>query len=136
MHRYAVADGRIASRGPQGTYGNVVILEFMHRERRLYAAYCHLSLMPALAEDVVSRGDVIAYTGNTGNASTMRGEDQHLHFEIRTMPIPGADLANRFDPATFYGRAPIGWTFFEGLGQKVTSFGGRPGLKAVGINVR
>jgi murein DD-endopeptidase MepM/ murein hydrolase activator NlpD len=66
---YAIADGRIAFRGPQGTYGNVLILEFTHRERRLYAAYCHLSVMPALAEDVVSRDDVIAYTGNTGNAS-------------------------------------------------------------------
>ena len=134
---YAIADGRIVRRLPMsGDYGNVVVLEFTHRDRTLYAAYCHLSFMPLFDDTPVTHGDVIAYTGNTGNASTMRGEDQHLHFEIRTVWNSGPGLANRIDPATLYGRAPIGWTFFEGHGEKVTSFGERAGLKATGINVR
>jgi murein DD-endopeptidase MepM/ murein hydrolase activator NlpD len=102
----------------------------------LYAAYCHLSFMPLFEDTPVRRSDVIAYTGNTGNASTMQGEDQHLHFEIRTTRNAGGGLANRIDPATLYGRAPIGWTFFDGHGGKVSTFGGRPGLKVPGVNVR
>ena len=134
---YAIADGTIVLRRPMHLdYGNMLVLEFSYRGRTLYAAYCHLILMPVRQDMPVSRGDIIGYTGNTGNAFTMRGEDQHLHFEIRTALNPGGGLANRLDPATLYGRAPIGWTFFDGHGGKLASFGGLPGLKVYGINVR
>jgi murein DD-endopeptidase MepM/ murein hydrolase activator NlpD len=112
----------------------MILLEFTHGGRTLYAAYCHLSVLTVSEGDRVRRGDMIGLTGNTGNAQSMRGEDQHLHFEIRTVNFPGKGLGGRIDPASLYGSAPIGWTFFEGHGQKLSTAG--PGLKVRGVNVR
>lgn len=132
---YAIADGRIASVDTEGALGNMLLLEFRHGGRTLYAAYCHLSMMSARDQDQVQRGDLLGYTGNTGNAASMTGDDQHLHFEIRTAANPGRGLGGRIDPTELYGRAPMGWTFFEGHGQKINTAGVR-GLKVPGINVR
>lgn len=133
---YAVADGTILDVRVSKSYGNMVILKFEHRSATLYAYYCHLSVRFVRRGEQVSRGDVIALTGNTGNASNLRGDDQHLHFEIRTMAVGNPEgLAGRLDPARLYGRAPIGWTFFETRHSKV-ALSGRPGLKVPGVNVR
>lgn len=132
---YAIADGKIVFADTQGSFGKVIVLEFEHRGHTLYAAYCHLGIMIVGRHVAIRRGDQIGYTGNTGNAKSMRGEDQHLHFEIRTTQQLGKGLAGRIDPATLYGRAPIGWTFFEGHGQKIST-AGITGLKAAGINLR
>lgn len=132
---YAIADGTVKFAGVWGAFGRMILLEFEHRGRTLYAAYCHLSTIIAGERLRVRRGDRIGHTGNTGNAASMRGEDQHLHFEIRTSLFPGMGLAGRLDPATLLGPAPIGWTFFEGHGQKVSTAGVQ-GLKVVGVNVR
>lgn len=130
---YAIADGKIVFADPFRDFGNMVLLEFMYGGRLLYATYCHLSLIAAHTGRI-SRGEIIGLTGNTGNARSMKGDDQHLHFEIRTEPFPGKGLGGRVDPADLYGRAPIGWTFFEGHGQKRARTG--LGLKVKNINVR
>jgi murein DD-endopeptidase MepM/ murein hydrolase activator NlpD len=83
----------------------------------------------------VQRGESIGLTGNTGNADSMQGEDQHLHFEIRTGMFLGPGLDGRVDPAKLYGMAPIGWTFYEGHGQKVFRPNGL-GFKIRGVNLR
>lgn len=133
---YAIADGTIPFARPYSELGNMILLEFKHRGQPLYAAYCHLSFI-VVGENKhkqIKRGDLIGYTGNTGNAQSMQGEDQHLHFEIRTMAFPSKGLGGRLDPATLYGHAPIGWTFHESHGAKVSLAG--VGLKVKGINVR
>ena len=132
---YAIADGKIERVTVRNDLGKVILLEFEHRGQKLYATYCHLSLALVVEKALVKRGDKIGYTGNTGNAASMRGMDQHLHFEIRTIPDPGFGLGGRIDPARLYGRAPIGWTFFEGHGQKVVT-ASASGLKIPGVNVR
>ena len=132
---YAIANGKIEFANPAGKLGNMILLKFEYRGQMLYAAYCHLNFMLVRQGDAVIRGDKIGYTGNTGNAASMRGEDQHLHFEIRTTPLPGKGLGSRIDPAKLYGRAPIGWTFFEGHRQKIFT-AGVPGLKIPGVNIR
>ncbi|MCW7537251.1 M23 family metallopeptidase [Aquabacterium sp. A7-Y] len=132
---YAIADGVIESRATHAEFGKHILLRFEHGGQTLYAAYCHLSFMLVERTEPVQRGQRIGYTGDTGNARSPHGEDQHLHFEIRTVPHPGRGLGGRIDPATLYGRAPIGWTFFEGHGQKVPT-SGATGLKIRGVNVR
>lgn len=135
---YAVADGKIVNAEYSNTYGKWVELEFDHPSLgTLYAVYCHLSVAFKQKKDRVNRGDVIGLTGNTGNAASMNGEDQHLHFEVRTVTgvIPSG-LSGRIDPALLYGGiAPIGWTFFDGHGAKVSTAGAL-GFKIPGANVR
>lgn len=131
---YAVADGTVVFADPRGLLGNMTLLEFKHRGRKLYAAYCHLGRMIVRRHERVGQGTMIGYTGNTGNAESMRGDDQHLHFEIRTFDFPGQGLDGRLDPTHVYGPAPIGWAFYEGHGRKIATRG--TGLKVAGINVR
>jgi murein DD-endopeptidase MepM/ murein hydrolase activator NlpD len=131
---YAIADGVIAERHHSRDYGYYVLLEFSHDARPLYAMYAHLTMPSVFEDDQVRKGDQIGLTGNSGNASSMRGADQHLHFEIRTARWVSKGLDCRIDPATLYGTAPIGWTFYELHGQKRSLTG--DGLKVRGVNVR
>jgi murein DD-endopeptidase MepM/ murein hydrolase activator NlpD len=133
---YAIADGKIAAifdSGPDG-YGRHIVLEFKHGERTLYAAYCHLSVYLVREGEAVVRSQAIACTGNTGNASTMTGEDHHLHFEIRTAVRPPGGMEGRVDPASLYGRAPINMMFVQGHGAKPPAEG-VIGLRVQGVNV-
>lgn len=98
--------------------------------------YCHLSISFVEEGQIVRRGDEIGLTGNTGNASTMTGADQHLHFEVRTVTgrVP-AGLAGRIDPAQLYGGfTPIHAAFYDGHGSKVTR--AAEGLTVPGGNLR
>ena len=131
---YAIADGFIEFASTWEDFGKMILLRFRRGDETLYATHCHLSLMFVVGANEVTRGTVIGLTGNTGNAQSMRGEDQHLHFEIRKQKFPGKGLAGRVDPAALYGRAPTGFTVFNGHGkQPVTA--GAYGLKHPGINV-
>lgn len=131
---YAVADGVVAYKDHSPTYGNMLLLAFQHGERTLFATYCHLSFIYVNAGDRVARSQLIAATGNTGNASNMQGEDQHLHFEIRTIKFPARGLGGRIDPAQLYGRAPIDTTIAQGHGAKPPT-SGVTGLRVPGYNV-
>lgn len=130
---YAIADGVVVDAYYNGSYGNNIVLQFAHGGQNLYAAYCHLSVM-VVRHGRVKRGDFLGLTGNTGNATSMRGEDQHLHFEIRTTRHLGNGLEGRLNPARLYGLAPVGWTYYEAHKQKQALYG--LGLKIKGVNVR
>lgn len=122
---YAVADGEIALVDNHKDLGRYVVLKFLHHGGILYAAYCHLGGTAVRKGSRVGLGDVIGYTGNTGNAESMRGDDQHLHFEFRTAIVLGKGLDGRIDPATVYGSPPIGWEYFEAYRQKGVGNGTR-----------
>lgn len=110
---YAVADGVIETVRDVGAYGKQVILRFRFDfdgdgdEDTLFAAYCHLSRIDVQPGQHVRRGEQIGLSGNTGNARGMRGEDQHLHFEVRTRPLPGRGLAHRYSPLVIFGECPL-----------------------------
>ena len=66
----------------------------------------------------------IGYTGRSGNASQNSAAEAHLHFEIRTMVELPKGMTGRIDPATLYGRAPMGLTIIESHGQKLAKTSG------------
>ena len=109
---HAIADGEIVMVRNQGAYGRQIILRFEFdvdgdgRHDVLFAAYCHLSRADVKPGDQVTRGQPIGLTGDSGNARGMR--ETHLHFEIRTAPIAGRGLANRFSPMAVFDKCPLG----------------------------
>jgi len=70
----APAGGTVFFAGAQPEYGNTVILDHGQEVRSLYG---HLSQIGVKQGERVERGQVIAYSGNTGRSS-----GPHLHYEI------------------------------------------------------
>ncbi|MET8228815.1 M23 family metallopeptidase [Streptomyces sp. NPDC005301] len=79
--------GNGAGDGP--AYGNAVVIK---HGNGTYSQYAHLSRVDVRVGQVVSTGQHIALSGNTGNSS-----GPHLHFEIRTTPNYGSAV----DPVSF-----------------------------------
>jgi len=133
---YAISDGTIRIPAPSGDYGRMVMLEFEHRGRTYWATYCHLSAILVGSDREISIGDLIGHSGNTGNAASMKGNDQHLHFEIRTVRNAGNGLGGRVDPKAIYGFVPLNTTVYDTrTAQHMARFMSGPGLKVQGFNV-
>jgi murein DD-endopeptidase MepM/ murein hydrolase activator NlpD len=102
----AVGSGEIVETGDQGEkgYGKYAIIKFDVNWKTYYALYAHLS-KHIDAKDAdgnprkVSAGEIIGETGISGNAKNMKGENQHLHFELATESTFGEKLGSgRLDP--------------------------------------
>ncbi|WP_406838274.1 M23 family metallopeptidase [Streptomyces sp. AHU1] len=83
----AAHGGTVVKAGPNGAgdgpaYGNAVVIKHANGK---YSQYAHLSRVDVHVGQVVSTGQHIALSGNTGNSS-----GPHLHFEIRTTPNYGS----------------------------------------------
>jgi murein DD-endopeptidase MepM/ murein hydrolase activator NlpD len=77
---YAAGDGRVSFVGTRGGYGNV--LEIEHPLAGKMTRYAHLT---RAADGIrvgaaVSRGQVVAFSGNTGLSTA-----PHLHYEVRKL---------------------------------------------------
>ncbi|MFF4492167.1 M23 family metallopeptidase [Streptomyces sp. NPDC001544] len=81
------AGGWGAGDGP--AYGNAIVIK--HADGQ-YSQYAHLSRVDVRVGQVVTTGQHIAESGNTGNTT-----GPHLHFEIRTTPNYGSAI----DPVAF-----------------------------------
>ncbi len=77
---YASADGVVKSRNGRTGYGNTIIIDHGYGIKTIYA---HLSRYNVKPGDEVKRGDIIAYSGNTG-----RSTGPHLHYEVRVNNVP------------------------------------------------
>lgn len=104
---FAVAAGKVLTVSDGGDYGLTIIHSFQHDGRILYAVYAHMRSSAVRPGDSVTCGTQIGLSGNSGNARTMKGEDQHLHFEVRTEQFPGRGLVGRLTPKTIFGVVPI-----------------------------
>lgn len=102
---YAVADGEVVYAGDRGAFGKMVVLDVPGAD--VFPTYAHLSEIRVDRGQHVQRGDLIGYTGKSGNAESLTGEDEHLHFEIREYPLPGLGLDGRMSPLKVYGVCPL-----------------------------
>ncbi|MDF7820501.1 M23 family metallopeptidase [Runella sp. MFBS21] len=105
----AIANGTLTYRNDPGGYGEQLILKFGYLGTTYYAQYAHLSKEISKASVQVSEGEIIGYTGNSGNAKSKHLGDMHLHFEIRYKdPVPkGSKFEFRKDPQEILGRYPF-----------------------------
>jgi murein DD-endopeptidase MepM/ murein hydrolase activator NlpD len=77
---HACRSGVVVIAGPQGGYGNAVVIDLGGAMATLYG---HQSRLAVSANQHVSAGDVIGYVGATGYAT-----GPHLHFEVRLSGNP------------------------------------------------
>lgn len=104
---YAIAAGKVAFVRDHGDYGLQLCLRFDFNGQTLYAFYAHLSKVHVLEGASVEGHDLIAASGESGNAMGMALADQHLHLEIRTAPSPGSGLQDRLSPLQVFGKCPL-----------------------------
>jgi murein DD-endopeptidase MepM/ murein hydrolase activator NlpD len=81
----SVASGTVVSAGYEGSYGNRTVVKLSDGTE---ISYSHQSRFVAKAGDKVQSGELIGYTGSTGNVT-----GPHLHLEVKP---PGSGLV---DPA-------------------------------------
>ena len=77
---YAAADGLAIGAKYNGGYGNMLIIAHAYGFTTLYA---HLSRFAVKPGEFVKKGQLIAYSGNSGITS-----GPHLHYEVRFMDEP------------------------------------------------
>jgi len=75
----AAKDGRVMYAGKTGAFGISVTIN--HGDS-IATKYAHLSSIVVKKGDNIKKGQIIAYSGNTG-----RSTGPHLHFEVRCMGI-------------------------------------------------
>jgi peptidoglycan DL-endopeptidase CwlO len=76
----AAASGRVAIAGAVGGYGNYTCIQ---HSGSLSTCYGHQSRLGVSVGQSVSQGQVIGYSGNTGNST-----GPHVHFEVRVNGSP------------------------------------------------
>lgn len=76
----AAAAGRVVSAGPDGGYGNLIVVD---DGNGVTTRYGHCSQIYARVGDAVAPGQTIGAVGSTG-----RSTGPHLHFEVRVNDQP------------------------------------------------
>lgn len=105
---YAICDGLVeySHQETSGDSGMCLVVRLtdpkviQKRPSGLWAFYAHLSRILVHRKEKISEGQILAFTGITGNA---RGTEPHLHFEIRLVPMLGKGLTGRVDPGEVLG---------------------------------
>lgn len=114
----AIADGQVERvRLTDPSYGKDILLKFRPRDDwlrylraasvsdddgLLFAEYAHLSNILVSQGTLVRRGQIIGFTGTSGNADQRY---PHLHFEVRKVSNPGTGaqgLLNRINPEILF----------------------------------
>jgi hypothetical protein len=89
---YAPCDGIIRYAQESEIFGNMIVIEHGFS---LYTNYAHLDQIIVKVDQIVKKGDLIGYIGNTGWST-----GPHLHWEARIYGIP-------VDPRTFFSITDI-----------------------------
>ena len=73
--------------------GNKIAIKSTMKDGRvIYVKYFHLDTVCVKAGDIISAGDIIGTTGQTGSASSTNSGGPHLHLEIRLNELNGTAL--------------------------------------------
>jgi murein DD-endopeptidase MepM/ murein hydrolase activator NlpD len=72
---HVAADGVVLTAEYAGNYGRMVVVD---HGNGMQTRYAHLSRFNVVPGQEVRRGEVIAFSGNTGRVTA-----PHLHFEVR-----------------------------------------------------
>ena len=110
----AVANGLVTWRQDIGSEGWVIVIEhLLANGSKVWSAYWHVADPTIAIGQLVYRGDVIGQVAD-------RGDNSHLHWEIRTWK----DGSNLFPPASAGGRGTcngraqaLGYTWDDQLGR-------------------
>lgn len=112
---YAVMNG-IVDRTEERTwgFGNTIVIEHPNvpdlkdpaKKTTLFSVYAHLGRITVSEGDIVQKGQHIAFTGQTGFATT-----PHLHFQIDTVNAP----FHPYWPFTTAEATARGWDFVEAV---------------------
>ncbi len=76
----AAAAGRVVSAGPDGGYGNLIVVD---DGNGITTRYAHCSQIFARVGDTITPGQTIGAVGSTGHST-----GPHLHFEVRVNDAP------------------------------------------------
>ncbi|SKA03353.1 protein of unknown function [Chitinophaga eiseniae] len=96
---YACVNGFIVSSYHSNSYGNALLLSGEYDNNSYYFFFAHLKdLSKYQVGESVKAGDIIGFSGKTGNAASLRPEQEHLHFEVRTREHVGKGFDGRIDP--------------------------------------
>lgn len=79
---YASASGVVTSTHSMSGYGKTVVITHFINGQTYTTLYAHLDSIPVSPGQLVTQGDTIGISGNTGGSST----GYHLHFEIHNGP--------------------------------------------------
>jgi murein DD-endopeptidase MepM/ murein hydrolase activator NlpD len=104
---YAIGSGKVVFVRSGGDYGLQLCHAFTFRGRELYAFYAHLHSVVVGVQDTVQIDAQIGLTGASGNASNLKPDEHHLHFEIREHANLGLGLAGRISPILVFGTCPL-----------------------------
>ncbi|MED1800560.1 M23 family metallopeptidase [Brevibacillus porteri] len=103
---YSVADGKVLD---VGVYTKLPIkyVTIRHDDKdpngnRLIARYLHLDKYIVKKHEVVSRGERIGTSGNTGAPGEDKGRGYHLHFDINNEGKENPKFSDTIDPAYFW----------------------------------
>jgi len=77
---YAPSNGTVTFAGPEGNYGNVIVLDHGYGIKTRFG---HLAEMLVKPGDRVKRGEQVGSVGNTG-----RSTGPHVHYEVRMNNAP------------------------------------------------
>lgn len=84
-----------------GAYGRTLTIEHTDSQNNtVYSFYAHLDKVNVKVGESVTEGQVVAKSGISGNSSDLKGQDQHLHFELRSQPDNIKGLTGKLDPNT------------------------------------
>ncbi len=90
----AAADGTVTLAGPNGDYGNCVIIDHGNGNSTLYS---HMSVVDVSVGDTVAQGQAVGLVGSTGVST-----GDHIHFETR---VNGTCV----DPLLYYDGYAAAW---------------------------
>lgn len=77
---YAASNGKVVLAEFNSSFGNYIVIE--HKDGQS-TAYAHLDRLSVSKGDIVTKGQIVGYSGSTG-----RSTGPHLHYEVRTNGTP------------------------------------------------